>query len=155
MCNDQYPFKYRQWSAVAWWCHQVGTFSVLLGLCEGKSPLTMASDAELWCVLWSALEQTVELITETPVVWDAHYDVTVMFLSVFRHDIFCVDDLAQDCSISRALAMKLLQSCISPGCKMCSYVNCITYIMYTAVRVFIDCCVLCSRYYHLLCFVSG
>ena len=28
-------------------------------------PLTKASDAELWCFLWSALEQT------TPVVWDA------------------------------------------------------------------------------------
>ena len=30
-------------------------------------PLTKASDAELWCFLWSEPEQTVE----TPVIWDA------------------------------------------------------------------------------------
>ena len=34
------------------------------------NPLTKASDAELWCFLWSALEQTVEQTTETPVIWD-------------------------------------------------------------------------------------
>ena len=34
-------------------------------------PLTKASDAELWCFLWSAPEQTVEQIIETPVIWDA------------------------------------------------------------------------------------
>ena len=34
-------------------------------------PLTKASDAELWCFLWSAPEQTVEWIIETPVIWDA------------------------------------------------------------------------------------
>ena len=33
--------------------------------------LTKASDAELWCVLWSATEQTVEQTIETPVIWDA------------------------------------------------------------------------------------
>ena len=34
-------------------------------------PLTKASDAELWCFLWSAPEQTVEQTIETPVIWDA------------------------------------------------------------------------------------
>ena len=34
-------------------------------------PLTKASDAELWCFLWPALEQTVEQTIETPVIWDA------------------------------------------------------------------------------------
>ena len=35
-------------------------------------PLTKkASDAELWCFLWSAPEQTVEKTIETPVIWDA------------------------------------------------------------------------------------
>ena len=34
-------------------------------------PITKASDAELWCVLWSAHEQTVEQTIETPVIWDA------------------------------------------------------------------------------------
>ena len=43
--------------------------------------LTKASDAELWCFLWFAHEQTVEQAIETPVIWRchrAHYDVTVM-----------------------------------------------------------------------------
>ena len=34
-------------------------------------PLTEASDAELWCFLWSAPEQTVEQTIETPLIWDA------------------------------------------------------------------------------------
>ena len=34
-------------------------------------PLTKASDAELWCFLWSEPEQTVGQTTETPVIWDA------------------------------------------------------------------------------------
>ena len=33
-------------------------------------PLTKASDTELWCLLWSAPEQTVEQTIETPVIWD-------------------------------------------------------------------------------------
>ena len=33
--------------------------------------LTKASDAELWCVLKSAPEPTIELTIETPVIWDA------------------------------------------------------------------------------------
>ena len=34
-------------------------------------PLTKASDAELWCFLWSPPEQSVEYTTEMPVIWDA------------------------------------------------------------------------------------
>ena len=34
-------------------------------------PLTKASDAEFWCFLWPAPEQTVEQTIETPVIWDA------------------------------------------------------------------------------------
>ena len=33
--------------------------------------LTKVSEAELWCFLWSAPEQTVEQTIETPVIWDA------------------------------------------------------------------------------------
>ena len=33
--------------------------------------LTKASDAELWCFLWSAPKQTVEQTIETPVIWGA------------------------------------------------------------------------------------
>ena len=44
---------------VSWWCHQMETFSELLALCVGNSLITTefpASDAELWCFLWSASE---------------------------------------------------------------------------------------------------
>ena len=34
-------------------------------------PLLKANDAELWCFLWSAPEQTFEQTIETPVIWDA------------------------------------------------------------------------------------
>ena len=33
-------------------------------------PLTKASDAELWCFLWLAPEQTVEQTVEKPMIWD-------------------------------------------------------------------------------------
>ena len=33
--------------------------------------LTKDSDAEFWCFLWSAPEQTIEQTTETPVIWDS------------------------------------------------------------------------------------
>ena len=34
-------------------------------------PLTKASDAKLWCFLWSTPEQTVEQTIEMQVIWDA------------------------------------------------------------------------------------
>ena len=34
------------------------------------TPLPKASEAELWCFLWSAPEQTIEQAIETPVIWD-------------------------------------------------------------------------------------
>ena len=34
-------------------------------------PLTKASDAELWCFLWSAPQETIEQTIETLVIWDA------------------------------------------------------------------------------------
>ena len=52
------------------------TFSALLALCEGNPivtrwiPLIKATDAELWCFLWSAPEPTVEQTFKTPVIWD-------------------------------------------------------------------------------------
>ena len=45
------------------------TFSALLAICAGNSPVT--SDAELLCFLWSVSEPTVEQTMETPVIWDA------------------------------------------------------------------------------------
>ena len=57
----------------SWWRHQMETFSAFLSLYEGKSTghrwisLTKASNAELWCILWCAPEQTVEMLA----IWDA------------------------------------------------------------------------------------
>ena len=51
-------------------------FSMLLALCEGNPlvtgefPSQKASDAELWCFLWSVPEQTVDQTIEMPVIWD-------------------------------------------------------------------------------------
>ena len=59
------------------WRHKMEIFSALLVLCAGNLPVTgefphtKASDAELWCFLWSTPEQTVEQTLETPVIWDA------------------------------------------------------------------------------------
>ena len=42
-------------------------------------PLTKASNAELWCFLWSAPEQTVEQIIKNLVIWDA---ITLIMMSL-------------------------------------------------------------------------
>ena len=47
-----------------WWRHQMETWSALLTICAGNSPVsgefefpnTKASNAELWCSLWSSSE---------------------------------------------------------------------------------------------------
>ena len=63
------------------------TFSALLALCEGNSPVTRrnplskASDAELWCFLWSAPEQTVNRNAGDLRCHCAHYDVTAMYIT--------------------------------------------------------------------------
>ena len=40
---------------------------------------TKASDAELWCFLWSAPKQTAEQTIEMPVIWDA---ITLIIMSL-------------------------------------------------------------------------
>ena len=62
-----------------------GSISRVPGPLRGEStgdrwiPLTQASDAELWCFLWSAPEQTAEEAIETPLI---HYnDVTMGAIS--------------------------------------------------------------------------
>ena len=52
--------------------------------------LAKASDTELCCFVWSALEPTVEQTMEPPVIWDAYYDVIVMPASVFDWSLFQV-----------------------------------------------------------------
>ena len=63
---------------------------------QRRVPLTKASDAELWCFLWYAPEQTVKQTIETPVLWYAialiwrHCNDGIM-VSVHRgHAIECV-----------------------------------------------------------------
>ena len=54
-----------------------GNIFCIAGLLWGEStghqwiPLAKASDAELWCFLWSVPEQTIEKTIEMPVIWDA------------------------------------------------------------------------------------
>ena len=74
-----------------WWRPQMETFSALLAHCEGNPPVipfTKASDAELWCFLWSAPEQTADQTIGTPVILDAialiTTYVTVMYNEIFR-----------------------------------------------------------------------
>ena len=70
----------------SWWRHQMKTFSALL--VDRWIPLTKASDAELWCFLWSAPEQTVVQTIDSSVIWDAmgaDYDVTVMMPLMFQY----------------------------------------------------------------------
>ena len=46
-------------SRLSWWRHEMEKFSALLVLWgHGWIPLTKASDADLWCFLWSAPEET-------------------------------------------------------------------------------------------------
>ena len=81
------------------WRHQMETFCALLALCAGNSPGT--SDAELWCFLWSAPEQTVELTIDTPhSLWRhcndwqwlsfLYYLPKFAFLQVCSFDVFSV-----------------------------------------------------------------
>ena len=69
------------------WRHQMETFSALLTLCAGNSPVpgefpSKASVAELWRFLWSAPEQTVEQTNKTPVIWDA---IALIMMSLQWH----------------------------------------------------------------------
>ena len=59
-----------------WWRHQMETFPRYWPFVKGSTghrwiTSTKASDAKLWCFLWSAHEQTVKLTLETLVIWEA------------------------------------------------------------------------------------
>ena len=62
---------------LSWWRQQMENISRVTGPLWGEFighrwiPLTNASDTELWCLLWSAPEQTIEQTIETLVIWDA------------------------------------------------------------------------------------
>ena len=61
-------------NCIAWWRHQMETFSVLLAFLWGeytshqRITLTKACGAEFWCCLWSIFEQTVKQTIEMPMI---------------------------------------------------------------------------------------
>ena len=69
--GKQGPVHYAMMTSSIW--NIIRVTGLLCGEFTGHRwiPLTRASDAELWYILWSALEQTVEQAIETPVIWDA------------------------------------------------------------------------------------
>ena len=73
----------------SWWRHHMETFSGLLcGEFAGHQciPGAKASDAELWCFLWSASEPTIEQRYETPVIGHRvsdHRPLECLFNSLF------------------------------------------------------------------------
>ena len=78
--------------AFSWWRHQVETFSALLAICAGNSPVhgeSPASDTELWCFLWCAPNKQLNkqwwgwwFETLSPSLW-RHRNVILL-----RHDWF-------------------------------------------------------------------
>ena len=78
----------------SWWRHLMETFSTLFGPLWGEStgdrwiPLTKASDAELWCSLWSAPGWingwTNNRDADNFRRHHAHNDVTVMMMMEFQ-----------------------------------------------------------------------
>ena len=64
-------------TTITWCRHQMETFSALLAICAGNSPVTgefpspKNSDSELWCFLSSAPEWTIEQTIVRVVIWDA------------------------------------------------------------------------------------
>ena len=60
-CLVEVPYCFTR-SPVTWWCHQMETFPRYWPFVRGIHrsrwiPRTKASDAELWCILWSAPEK--------------------------------------------------------------------------------------------------
>ena len=87
-----------------WWCHQMDSetfskgniFRVTGSLCgeftgHRWNPLTKASDAEFWCLFWSApwrnggvntreaigIDTKIEVIVVSPTTWEAHHSPRV------------------------------------------------------------------------------
>ena len=75
-------------------------------------PLTRASDAELWCFLWSASEQTVEYTNKTLVIRDGLTPI-MLHCNVDKHawTMLYIDGLGQDCSISSVLVIEMPKPC--------------------------------------------
>ena len=83
----QDDYIHDDFTKLSWWRHQMETFSALLTICAGNSPVTgeFLSQRPVTRIfgvfLWSAPEQRLEKTIEMPVIWDviAHNDVIVMY----------------------------------------------------------------------------
>ena len=96
-------------------------------------PRTKASDAELWCFLWSAPEPTIEQTMETPVIWDCvHYHLIVMPHQTCWILADPVDGLLQGCdnSLSNTIIIILCLKWLIyiAGIKTTCGHNCLTLI---------------------------
>ena len=121
----------------SWWRHQMETFSALLALCAGNSPVPVNSPHKgqwrgalmfiLTCTRindWVNNREAGDLrrhrghydVNVMLRRHRAHYDVIVMWKALPVRLSFCgryyIDGLVQDCNNSSALAMRLLQSCV-------------------------------------------
>ena len=89
-----------QWSSsLLWWRHQIETFSALLAICAGNSPVTGEFPAQRQVTrsfdvfLWSSPEPTDEQTMETQVIWDA--------TALIKNVIVMVDDSVSRIYVSR------------------------------------------------------
>ena len=124
---------------LAWWCYQMETFSALLALCAGNSPVTgefptrrpVTQSFDFFfdlCLNKRFSTQSWGWWYETPScsLWHCNVDALAV-LSGFMWCIYPypsgilhwhwdshINGLVQDCGNSNALALELLQSCIQP-----------------------------------------
>ena len=74
-------------------------------------PLTKASDAELWCFLWSSPEQTAVQTIETPVIWDAIALIITSLLCVGWRTMSTPDMLQCNSTAHRESMLPVLFTC--------------------------------------------
>ena len=108
-----------------WWRVQKETFSALLAFVwENDRPpvnsLTKASEAELWCFIWSVPEQTVGNVGDSR-RHRAHYDVTSMTDYILLWLIWpFIDEMAPEMVYSQTLCISQIYSTIYSLTDACS-----------------------------------
>ena len=93
-----------EWIVATWWRHQMETFSALLAICAGNSPVNSPHKGQrrgALMFLWFASESTVEKTLVRLGIWDAitphtHYDVTLM--KYRGREINCSDEKVRNIS---------------------------------------------------------
>ena len=88
-----FSWRHSRYAAYTWWCHQMETFSALLAICVGNSPVTGGWRGDLtFSSICARLKGWVNNLEAGD--WRrhrAHYGITVMNLKM------CFDTLHQDC----------------------------------------------------------